>query len=535
MNDNENKLHEGEGAPEEIKNSSPESESAPEEIKIPSSEEEKNGVVEIAENVEETADCDVEIVENVEESKATDGICEGDSGDGEPDSEEIGDGESNGEENEGGNVDGEEIGGNNAPEIATKTYFKEAIAEAYELGLSQRRDKYLLSATILSSVSIILLIALFMSLAFGIIPTGSGIAGGDVEIHFAPSSSGTDSTGSNSSGEILYSTLDEFMNSVVTVVASTPIGESTGSGFVISDNGYIVTNYHVVENSDDVNVYFYSSQNTPIAAEIVGYSDIDDIAVLKVGITGLSPVTFASSALCNIGERVYAVGTPEGSDFGWSVSAGIISNKDREVKIYDKQGVLEKKMYVLQTDAALNHGNSGGPLINARGEVLGIVTLKLSDTAGMGFAIPSDGALEIINAIIKTGNADDVNSSVTSGRPLIGITGVTVMEGNWYENTEINGQPGTRVVDESYALNSPSTCFFAEQTGIYVSSLTDGLDAKNHLEPGDIITEAEGEQLYFIEQLMEIINRHNGGDKIEITFYRNGNFFTAEIELGIQK
>ena len=381
-------------------------------------------------------------------------------------------------------------------------------------------------ACVLSAFSIILLVALCISLLMGLIPLNGNRV---VYLQVA------DGNSSIASGDASPETLESFMNSVVIISAATPTGESIGTGIVLSDDGYIVTNYHVIEDSTETSVFFYDDKSTPVSASLIGYSEIDDIAVIKVKKSGLQEATFASSANCKVGERVYAVGTPEGIEFGWSVTHGIISNNNRELKMYDNEGILEKKMYVLQTDTPVNPGNSGGPLINANGQVLGIITLKLSNSAGMGFAIPSDGALELIDAIIKYGNADSVNSSITKERPLMGITGVGVKGKTWYTNIIQGNTTAIDDVTEEYAKAHPDTCFYAPIDGVYVSAVTSGLDAANHLRIGDVITEVNGTLVKDIYDVMAIINELNGGDKISVKFFRNGEYSTAEITLGTQK
>lgn len=178
------------------------------------------------------------------------------------------------------------------------------------------------------------------------------------------------------------------MNSTVIVMC----GNSAGSGIIIREDGYILTNYHVITDDSPLSVILYSDQKEHSAA-LIGYSERMDIAVLKIDTTALPTASFASSDTLRYGEKVYAIGAPTGADFGWSVTHGIISCPKRKIEIYDDNGKLEKTMTLIQTDAAVNHGNSGGPLINIRGEVVGIVTLRHSKGTGMGFALPADKAL----------------------------------------------------------------------------------------------------------------------------------------------
>lgn len=376
-------------------------------------------------------------------------------------------------------------------------------------------------ALCLSAISIILLAAIAALLTVGILPAGNRM------VYVGVSTLGpVETPGGAASAELL----EEFKKSVVIIDVTKSQGGGTGSGIVISSDGFIVTNYHVIEGAKKISVTFYGDDQKKFAS-VIGYSERDDIAVIKVSAEGLSAAVFAKSADCRVGDRVYAVGAPEGSDFGWTITSGIISNPLREIKIYESDHVLDKKMYLLQTDTPVNPGNSGGPLINARGEVVGIITLKRSDAEGLGFALPSTASLEIIDAIIETGNADRVTSGISKGRPLIGITGVGLEEGVWYELTD----SGVNQVSSSYAKNHPDTCIKLTVSGIYVTSLTPNLDASNHLLVGDVITRVNNIKVYTIYDVMDVVNEYDGGDTITITFVRDGKTNTANIILGTEQ
>lgn len=186
------------------------------------------------------------------------------------------------------------------------------------------------------------------------------------------------------------------MDSTVIVMC----GSSAGSGIIIREDGYILTNRHVI--TDDSPLSIITRDAKTYSAALIGYSERMDIAVLKIEASSLPTASFASSDSLRYGERVYAIGAPTGADFGWSVTHGIISCPKRVVEVYNDDGKLEKKMTLIQTDAAVNHGNSGGPLVNIRGEVIGIVTLRHSKGTGMGFALPADKALaEAVKIIDK--------------------------------------------------------------------------------------------------------------------------------------
>lgn len=376
-------------------------------------------------------------------------------------------------------------------------------------------------SSILSATAILLLVAMATASTLGLLG-GSGV----IQIPVAtPDRAPSYSTDSDM--------LEEFMDSVVIIKAELDTGSSVGTGIILSENGYIMTNHHVIENAKAVYVWRYGTE-TPDVATIIGYKEMDDIAVIKINKTGLRPATFAKSSECRVGERVYAVGTPEGDEFGWSVTQGIISCPDREIKLYNNDGTLKKKMHVVQTDASVNPGNSGGPLINMHGHVVGIITLKLSDSAGMGFAIPSDGALLDAEAIIEKGHADDVNSGISISRPLIGITGVGVEGKTYYKNIYENGTTSIQEVTEEYAKANPSSTFYAAVTGVYVSATSPTADAATKIKAGDIITKVNNIDVANIYAVMDIINEFNGGDEISITFYRGGKYYSVTVTLGAE-
>ena len=326
---------------------------------------------------------------------------------------------------------------------------------------------------------------------------------------------------------IELSALESVRNYTVVIAARGAEGSSTGTGFVLTQDGYIATNYHVIENMQTITVKFYNGQAA--VAEVIGYSAIDDIAVIKVNAGGLYTARLGSFADVKDAQNVYAVGTPAGEEYAWSVTKGIVSFAQREVKLYDDEGILEKKMKLIQTDTPVNPGNSGGPLVNANGEVLGIITLKLAGQyENMGFAIPIDGAMVLINNIIETGEPGD--SPITSKRPLIGIVGVGVEAGKYY--ISIPGENRIQEITPEDAAANPHVAFYASHTGIWVQSTTPGLDAANKLQPDDIIVMADGRELATIYDLMDVINSHNGGETVQLTYYRNGVANIVDVELG---
>ena len=273
---------------------------------------------------------------------------------------------------------------------------------------------------------------------------------------------------------------------------------ATGSGIIISEDGYILTNNHVVDtNSSSSYSYYDISEATSIKvklnssvygndavfeAKIVGKDSQTDLAVLKIDKSGLTAAEFANSEESVVGEFAMAVGCPLGLDT--TVTTGIISAVNREV---ESEGT---KYVCIQTDAAINSGNSGGALVNSDGKVIGINTLKLSGSGveGIGFAIPINSTLNIIDDLIE------YNKVL---RPYIGITGIDLDE----------------ATAKKYNL----------VLGVYIKSVQDFSPAeKSGLKPGDVITKADGKSITNMEELNEIKNSHKIGENINLTINRNG-------------
>ena len=366
----------------------------------------------------------------------------------------------------------------------------------------------------LSAISIILMMAISTCIIIGSISSLGKVA--FIPVVTVPFYSDSDDS----------QIIADAMESVVVISIETETGTGSGSGIILSANGYIVTNYHVVEEAKAIYVQLYGSSSN-VKAELVGYSEHDDIAVIKVNKAGLRPATFVSDcSTCKTGQRVYSIGAPKGTDYAYTVTSGIISAVNREVKIYDGT-TLKKKMRMIQTDAAVNPGNSGGPLINAAGQVVGIVTLKLDGVDGIGFALPSDGVLPIVNEIIENGNADGIESTIASGRPLMGVTCVSVQKDVWYVNTD----SGIAVVPQEYADANPDAVFKSDEEGVYVKSVSKGMDAYGKLYVGDVITQIDNVRVYTSEQLISMLNNLHGGDTVTLTVYRDGEYITVDITL----
>jgi len=268
--------------------------------------------------------------------------------------------------------------------------------------------------------------------------------------------------------------------------------EASGSGFIVSADGYIVTNNHVVEGASSVQV-MVPGVTDPIDAKVVGTDTTTDVAVLKIDRTDLPYVTLGDSDALEVGELAVAIGNPFGELAG-SVTVGVISALDREVTISNSTYNL------LQTDASINSGNSGGPLVNSYGEVIGITNAKVSDGEGIGFAIPIND--------IKTVIEDLVNNGYVTGRPVLGV--------------------GVLTVDAATAEQ------YGWPVGAYVREITAGGAAeKAGLAVGDIITKVDGQDITTSEEVSAIKNTHSVGDSLTLTIYRNGD--TIELTIVLQE
>lgn len=268
--------------------------------------------------------------------------------------------------------------------------------------------------------------------------------------------------------------------------------EASGSGFVISDDGYIVTNYHVISGASNVSVVI-PGYGEPIEAEVVGTDSKMDIAVLKVITEEKLPhIILGDSDLLQVGELAVAIGNPFGELAG-TVTVGVISALNREITI-------DSTVYtLLQTDASINSGNSGGPLVNSYGEVIGVTNAKMNSAEGIGFAIPINNVKSIIEELI--------NKGYVSGRPILGIYVVAV--------------------DETAAES------FNWPTGLFVRGVTeDGPADQAGLKVEDIITHVNGQEVQNSEQLLIIRDSLSVGDEMEMTVFRDGETLTLTLILG---
>lgn len=268
---------------------------------------------------------------------------------------------------------------------------------------------------------------------------------------------------------------------------------ASGSGFIITDDGYIVTNHHVIEGANSVKVTLYD--NTQYDAEIVGSDESNDIAVLKIDASGLTPVTLGDSEALSVGDNVVAIGNPLG-ELTFTLTSGVVSAKDRSITT--SNSVM---MNLIQTDCAINSGNSGGALFNMYGEVVGVTNAKYSSNSSteasidnIGFAIPINNVKDIVTSIIENGYVV---------KPYIGVSVETVSSD--MKSYGIPEGAVVRVVNE----DSP-----AEKAG---------------LKENDIITKADDEDITSSNDLVSKIKKASKGDKIKLTVYRQGEEKTIEL------
>lgn len=279
------------------------------------------------------------------------------------------------------------------------------------------------------------------------------------------------------------------------------VSNAVGSGFILSSDGYIVTNHHVVDGAKKITVILHD--HTELEAQLVGSDSISDIAVLKVdnpdGIT-LSPVETGNSDDLVVGESVIAIGCPAGIEYLGTVTDGIISAINRNVEITDSYGRVQKTMTLIQTNATINKGNSGGPLINSRGQVIGINTLKLaSEYEGIGFSIPINGAMAIINQLIEHGKVvERTEEDFAYGSGMIGIS----------------GSPVTKEEAEHYGIPQGVLVFQIDKN----SSA-----AKAGLRRGDIITAYNGQKVETVDDINNLKAKNRAGETVKVTVYREND------------
>jgi serine protease Do len=280
----------------------------------------------------------------------------------------------------------------------------------------------------------------------------------------------------------------------------------SGSGIIFKDDGYIVTNYHVIEGAEKVTVKLANSDKV-FSAKFVGAEPSRDIAVIKIEAEKLPVAKFGDSAKVKVGDLAIAIGNPLGDEFAGSVTSGIISAVNRKITMQDRSGKVTTYK-VLQTDAAINPGNSGGALVNEAGEIVGINSLKVGneyDTEGMGFAITINEASEIIGRIMDGSSKELEEKPAAQNEPKI-----------------VMGIIGRDAIPE--ADNGVK--------GVYIEEVAADLGAAAAgIRPSDIIVEIEKVKIENMQQLKELLAKYEAGDIVNCKVWRNGKVLQAKVTL----
>ncbi len=301
----------------------------------------------------------------------------------------------------------------------------------------------------------------------------------------------------SSEGLSLQEIYEKNILSVVSISCSYRGGGSTGTGVVVSQEGYIVTNCHVVEDAETIQILFHDDR--ALDAQLVGMDSVSDLAVLWVQADDLTVAKLGDSSSLRVGDAVVAIGDPLGVELRGTMTDGIVSAINRDVEVDGRV------MNLIQTNAALNSGNSGGPLLNCYGQVVGINTMKMGDSMsiagveGLGFAIPSNTVSEIVNQIISQG--------YVSGRPYVGLTGEEVSP--FYQ----------------FYYNLPA--------GLYITQVEAGSPAADTgLEAGDILLSVDDTRIYGLADFETSLYAYTPGDTVSITIYRGGRQYSGTITVG---
>ncbi len=297
----------------------------------------------------------------------------------------------------------------------------------------------------------------------------------------------------------LQAIYQKCLPSIVSIQTTTASGSAQGTGIVMTETGYIITNHHVIEGAQALSVTPVGTGEA-LEAKLVGSDAASDLAVLKVE-AQLTPAQFGDSALLEVGDLALALGNPLGEQFSGTMTDGISSFIVRSVLVDGFE------MQLIQTSAALNSGNSGGALLNEYGQVVGVTTLKMSSDwntiEALGFAVPTATVKGVVDQLLATG--------YVTGRPTIGIT---VVEVGSLSGALAEGLP---------------------RAGLYVAEVDEGSDAwAKGVRPGDVITVANGERVYTADGLNELKNALSVGDALELEIFREGETFTVSVELADQ-
>jgi putative serine protease PepD len=314
-------------------------------------------------------------------------------------------------------------------------------------------------------------------------------------------------------GQIYRQTYQGVVEITVSSPQQTPMGnqesQAQGSGFVIDSDGHIVTNEHVVDNADSVSVRFWNG-NT-YKASVVGSDQSTDLAVIKVDApqSVLHPLTLGDSSKVKVGDAVVAIGSPFGLEE--TLTGGIVSAVHRQMQAPNNFTINDS----IQTDAAINHGNSGGPLLDSSAQVIGVnaqIAGQTGANVGIGFAIPSDTVKSIADTLISSGKVEHA------------YLGVTVQEIPSTVADQLGAVAGVEITD--VRSNTP-----AKDAGLVGSTAKKTIDGQQYPTGGDIITAIDGQNMTTSEAVQQAIDSHQPGDKISITYWRKGESHTVSITL----
>lgn len=329
-------------------------------------------------------------------------------------------------------------------------------------------------------------------------PTQGAYVGSGTRLNIVSAPESSDTTFSDEEDALcLQDIYSSVIDSVVSISSMTSSGTSSGTGIIMSSDGYVITNHHVITGALVISVL--TNDNQEFEAALVGSDEMSDLAVLKIDARGLQAAEFGDSSKLRVGDSVVAIGDPLGVQLRGTMTNGIISAINRDLTVGDRT------MTLIQTNAALNNGNSGGPLINCYGQVIGINTVKMSSyytatasVEGLGFAIPISVAKPIIDELIENG--------YVAGRPAIGISGDS--------------------------LPSYYRTYYRLPEGVYVTSVNEGSDAKaKGIREGDIVTAINGEKICSIDELNTVKNQYAAGDEVTLTIYRSGAYYEVTVTL----
>lgn len=320
---------------------------------------------------------------------------------------------------------------------------------------------------------------------------------GEPVLEQQPSPAGAENVTSDQEGALsLQAIYQKAIPSVASIICQSRSGSATGTGIIMTEDGYVITNYHVIDGAEQIQVLLHDE--TVYAAELIGGDEPTDLAVLKIQASGLVPAEFGDSDVLQVGDQVVAIGDPLGTELRGTMTDGIISAINRDLKIDGRY------MTLIQTNAALNSGNSGGPLINCYGQVVGINTVKMSgytSTAtveGLGFAIPVRIAKPVVDELISQG--------YISGRPAIGIEGMT--------------------------LDVRTQFFYNLPAGVVITAVEKGADAEARgLMTDDVIVSFNGSRITTMEGLSTAKEGCTAGDTAQLVIYRKGSYYEVPVVL----